>query len=181
MRKYLSVWLAVAALVVVPAAHATSPNVLIIDPDPGEALSGGIPATFAGDDSTFAARDDGSSVFVGVDHISPTGVYEGWQFQFAAPLGQPLQVGTYTDIARAPFRAWGQAGWDATHMNTWCNTVSGSFTVNQFTYGPLTYLNGGYYYRVNVFDADWKIYCGNETPGRPNGLAVVIAYALRRR
>jgi hypothetical protein len=170
MLKPFAVLAALAALLLAPNAQAASGNLLVIDPDPGESLSGGLAKTFTGDSSTFAADYDEVSVRIGVDYVSPAGDYEGWSIQFAAPPGQPLATGTYTDIARAPFRAWGQAGWDATHSTTGgCNTITGSFTVNAFTWGAFK-SNG--YHRVSVFDADWEIHCSD----RPEALRGHVHY-----
>ena len=173
MIKSLVVLAALTALLLAPNADAASANVLVIEPDTGEWLSGGVAKTFSGDSSTFSANYDEVSVHIGVDYISPEGAYEGWTMQFAAPPGQPLEVGTYTDIARAPFRAWGQAGWDATHTATTaggaCNTISGSFTVNAFAWGSFK-SNG--YRRVLIFDADWEIRCSE----RPETLRGHVHY-----
>ena len=61
------------------------------------------------------------------------------------------------DIARAPFRAWGQAGMDVISPAGGCNTVSGEFTVLEATYGP--YLPGIGYLRVISFEATFEMYC----------------------
>jgi hypothetical protein len=49
MIKPLAVLAALAALLLAPNAHAASANLVVIDPDPGESLSGGLAKTFTGD------------------------------------------------------------------------------------------------------------------------------------
>lgn len=55
--------------------------------------------------------------------------YHWWDLEFAAPAGQQLRPGTYTNAQRAPFRAAGTAGIDVGGEGRGCNQISGSFTV----------------------------------------------------
>jgi hypothetical protein len=160
MSRLLAIFVPVlVALAFAGNAFGSNSDSLTIDPDPGESLSGGVAASYSDADSTFGAHYDGVDAFVNVVRTDPvTNISDVWNLEFSAPPGQPLMPGTYTNIARAPFRAWGQAGVDITHHEG-CNTVSGSFTVNSFTPGPINYQIG--YYRVNVLDIDFSIQCGD--------------------
>ena len=127
---------------------------LSLDSTPGDPLGGGIQQTFTTANATFRALSNGEDTFVYVS--SPLA---GWELRFAAPRGSgQLTPGTYADIARAPFRAWGQAGMDVISPAGGCNTISGQFTVAEATYGP--YLPGVGYLRVISFEATFELYCG---------------------
>jgi hypothetical protein len=52
----------------------------------------------------------------------------------AAPAGQNLEPGSYTDVQRAEFRGAGFPGLDVYGDGRGCNTVAGSFTVYDATY-----------------------------------------------
>jgi hypothetical protein len=159
LRLVSIVALALVALALSGNASAATGDSLTTAPDPGEVLTGGVAASYSDADSTFRAHYDGVDAFVDVVRTDPnTGIADIWNFEFSAPPGQPLTAGTYSDIARAPFRAWGQAGMDVIHHDG-CNTISGSFTVNAFTPGPLNTQIG--YYRVLLLDVDFAIQCGD--------------------
>jgi hypothetical protein len=49
-------------------------------------------------------------------------------------LGLPMQPGFYADAQRADFASAGHPGLDVSFDHRGCNTVTGNFTVNEFTY-----------------------------------------------
>ena len=67
-------------------------------------------------------------------------------------LGIPLQPGTYTDAQRADFAAPGHAGLDISFQNRGSNTLTGGFTVTDFTYSG-TAQSG---FVIDTFDATFE-------------------------
>ncbi len=51
-------------------------------------------------------------------------------------LGIPMQPGVYLDARRAAFAPIGHPGLDVSFRNLGCNTLTGSFTVTDATFGP---------------------------------------------
>jgi len=75
-----------------------------------------------------------------------------WNLDFAAPQGQTLAVGTYDNAIRAGFPDRGAApGLDVGGNGRGCNTLTGSFTVTQVTFGAAG--------TVETFDADFEQHC----------------------
>lgn len=67
-------------------------------------------------------------------------------------LGLPLQPGTYTDAQRADFAALGHAGLDVSFQNRGSNTLTGSFTVTDFTYSGTAQSD----FVIDTFDATFE-------------------------
>ena len=157
MRYMLWLVLLVVALTagIVPGtASSATGTFLTLDSQPGDPLGGGMKRTLTSANATFTARSNGEDTFIYV-HAPLSG---GWEVQISSPRGSgQLVPGTYTNIARSAFRAWGQPGMDVTSPAGGCNTVSGSFTVNEATYGP--YLPGIGYLRVIAFEATFEVHC----------------------
>jgi hypothetical protein len=66
-------------------------------------------------------------------------------------LGIPIQPGTYTNAQRAAFAAPGHPGLDVSFQNRGCNTVTGSFTINEVTFSdPNT---------IATFSASFEQHC----------------------
>ncbi len=141
--------------VLFPSTGASATGTFLqIDSQPGDPLGGGVDTTFNLSNATFRAWSNGEDTFVSV--YSP--LAGGWEVQISSPRGSgQLVPGTYTDIGRSAFRAWGQPGMDVTSPAGGCNTVSGTFTVNEAAYGP--YLPGFGYLRVIAFDATFAVSC----------------------
>ena len=132
---------------------ATGPaTVLILDSDPGDWIGAGQYQTIDGSTATFTPFTSGGSApsAVGVS-VTQSGVT--WGAGFAAPPGQALAVGSYTGAVRAPFNQPGQPGLDVSGDGRGCNTVSGSFTVED-----LALATDG---TVLAFAATFVQYCGN--------------------
>jgi hypothetical protein len=156
--RYALLVIAVAAVVTPSTAATATGTFLQLDSQPGDPLGGGTQQTLAPPSATFRAQSNGEDTFVFVN--APSG---GWEVQISAPRGSgQLVPGTYTDIARSAFRAWGQPGMDVISSSGGCNTVSGSFTVHEAIYGP--YLPGIGYLRVIAFEATFEVHCNSGTP-----------------
>ena len=54
-----------------------------------------------------------------------------WDFVFAAPEGEPLRVGEYTDALRAAFANPVKPGMDVSGAGRGCNRLSGDFVINE--------------------------------------------------
>lgn len=80
-----------------------------------------------------------------------------WTVNLAAPRGQSLQVGTYSNATRAAFRDSGQPGLDVYGDGRGCNQVFGTFTITTIEIAP----NGA----VMALDATFVQHC--ETPTAP--------------
>lgn len=79
-----------------------------------------------------------------------------WHMRFAAPQGETLATGTYDGATRYPFQAPSDPGMDVFGDGRGCNTLTGSFTVTQVTFG-----SGG---AVESFDADFEQHCEGAEP-----------------
>jgi hypothetical protein len=151
--------LALVAVISPAAASSATGTFLQLDSQSGDPLGGGLQQTFTPSDATFRAWSNGEDTFVNV-YAPTSGV---WDIEISAPRGSgQLVPGTYTNIARSPFRAWGQPGMNVTSPAGGCNTVSGTFTVNEAVYGP--YIPGFGYLRVISFDATFEVHCSDVVP-----------------
>jgi hypothetical protein len=83
---------------------------------------------------------------------------------FQAPAGQQLAVGTYTGALRANTPIGSAPGLDLTFSGLGCNTVSGSFTIYQFTLGA----DGS----VDTLNATFDQVCDNG-PGKAQGRVLI--------
>ena len=81
----------------------------------------------------------------------------GWWYQdFAAPVGQPLLVGTYEGATRYPFQASGVPGLSVSGNGRGCNTLTGRFVVHDAVYGANQ--------SIQFFDASFEQHCEGSTP-----------------
>ena len=102
------------------------------------------------------ASTDGNSVGVNITGDTT------WTLDFAAPQGQALTAGTtYDNVARDPFQASTQPGLSLYGDGRGCNTVTGSFTVNQAVFGP-----DGW---IQSFDATFVQHCEGSTTSEATG------------
>jgi hypothetical protein len=120
-----------AALAAPAAAHGSSSAVLYSDQ--GDYIGGGQQRLFHDGNATFPTSGDASHFTIvlagGLDD-------EVFTVNVAAPPGEQLQEGTYTDAERAAFRSAGHAGLDIWGEGRGCNTVDGSFEVKDILVGP---------------------------------------------
>jgi HYR domain-containing protein len=147
------------ATVVLPPGQITVPSsgtFLYMNSEPGDYIGGGIEQLYTSADSSFSA-----SLPEGGSHFSAAviqGAYTHWWYvDLAAPDGQPLQVGSYTDAERYPFQSPGHPGLSIDGDGRGCNTDFGQFDVNDIQYAP----SG----ELLVFDATFEQHC--ESPTAP--------------
>jgi hypothetical protein len=112
-------------------ALTTPVSAAIYDSDPGDYIGQGQYQSFDYA-SAFVNRftSDGSapsSIAGGAGSLGAT---------FSAPPGLALTVGSYPGAVRAPFAGPGQPGLEVTGMGRGCNTITGSFTIEELTLAP---------------------------------------------
>lgn len=80
--------------------------------------------------------DNSLSISIINDFASNPDISARWYYlDFAAPSNQPLTVGTYTDATRYPFQQAPSAGLSFSANGAGNNTLTGSFTVLEASYG----------------------------------------------
>jgi hypothetical protein len=131
-------------------------GMLAMSSDAGDYIGQGRLYSFATPSNLFFARSDegGSRITVTVRPDPVDTSY--WSLEFAAPWGQQLVPGTYTNVERASSRSIGSAGLDINGEYRGCNRVAGSFTVLEARYEPSGY--------VDSFDATFEQHCEGATP-----------------
>lgn len=138
----------------VAAAQPVTAGSLSFNGDPGDFITGGQSYSYsvAAGDSFQVASEDGNHVQVSVRATNG----DWWDLNLAAPSGQTLTPGDYQGAIRYPFQAPSQPGLDLSGNGRGCNTVTGSFTVQQAAFGPHGY--------VQTFDATYEEHCEGGTP-----------------
>ena len=121
--------------------------------DPGDYITGGLKYSYTTgvDELTVSSSDDNSLVSIRVNG----GNGDWWYLDFDAPLGQPLTPGTYSDATRFPFNGAGP-GLTLFGNGRGCNTLTGTFTVLDVSFGPHGY--------VETFDATFEQHCEGGEP-----------------
>jgi hypothetical protein len=121
--------------------------------DPGDFITGGLKYSYVAgvDQLTVSASADNSVVSIGVNGANG----DGWSLDFDAPLSQPLVPGTYPDATRYPFNGAGP-GLSLSGNGRGCNTLTGTFTVLDASFGP-----NGY---VEAFHATFEQHCEGMEP-----------------
>lgn len=104
----------------------------------------------------------GGSSVVEVNATGANG--DWWTLDFAAPAGQSLSLGTYSGATRYPFQGSG-AGLSVYGMGRGCNTLTGSFTVSDITFGPNNHLQS--------FAASFEQHCEGLVPALRGQVNVV--------
>ncbi|MGZ4896944.1 MAG: hypothetical protein ACXVJ0_10770 [Candidatus Angelobacter sp.] len=143
-------FLALALLTTSAHAQVTS---LSLNGDPGDFIDGGQTTFLTPADGTFNVNGTSGS---GVVSVSFFGGNEFWFLDFAAISGQPLTVGTYSGAARYPFQDPSQPGLSVFGDGRGCNTLTGSFTVLEISYGPDS--------NIASFDATLEQHCEGGAP-----------------
>ncbi len=96
--------------------------------EPGDYIGQGMTHEFSNDNGIFSISGDKSSLsisFEGDDH---------WSFDFAAPRGKELTVGSFTSAQRAAFHNPVKPGIDISGAGRGCNTIVGEFLVKQIEF-----------------------------------------------
>lgn len=119
--------------------------------EPGDYIGGGQQYSYASGVDTF--NNFGNNNYVDITVNGANG--DWWTIDFAAPTGQSLAPGTYTGATRYPFHGDGP-GLSIYGNGRGCNTLTGSFTVSNVTFGVNNYLQ--------TFDASFEQHCEGGTP-----------------
>ncbi len=127
---------------------------LTLQSDAGDYVGQGQTASFASPSDAFLVQGNGNAMRVDVHPADYPN--EFWQLELAAPAGQQLAPGTYSNAARWPFQSASQPGLQVFGDGRGCNTLTGSFTVLHAAYGP-------YGYPID-FDATFEQHCEGFAP-----------------
>jgi hypothetical protein len=131
----LSALAAGSLLVPVAAAHADdSPGTLTLHSEPGDVVGRGQDYSYTRPfDQVFPVGGFRGASTINADIEALNG--DSWRLTFAAPTGQPIAPGEYTDAQRFPFQEAGRPGLSVDGNSIGCNTLTGSFTVLELEYG----------------------------------------------
>ncbi len=141
-------------LVAAPAnAQPVEAGTVEFSGDPGDWITGGLKYSYVDgvDELTVSSSVDNSVVSIGVNGANG----DSWFLDFDAPLSQPLAPGTYPDAIRYPFNGAGP-GLSLTGNGRGCNTLTGTFTVLDASFGPHGY--------VEAFHATFEQHCEGLEP-----------------
>ena len=141
-----------ASVVLPPGSIAVpaSGTFLYFNSQQGDYIGGGIEQLYTSADTSFnASLPPGGGYFRAAVIQGP--YTHWWYVDIAAPPGQPLQIGSYTNAERASFRTAGHPGLDISGDGRGCNTVSGQFDVTDLQFAPTG--------ELLVFDATFEQHC----------------------
>jgi len=115
--------------------------------DPGDFVTGGGSFSYAtGTDNIDVSSSDGSTVLVSINGANG----DSWNLAFDAPGDEILKPGTYDGATRWESNGLG-AGLYLFGNGRGCNTLTGTFTVEDAVFGPFGY--------VQKFDATFEQHC----------------------
>lgn len=166
--------LAACALVAFPATArasyvAATQGSLTMTSDPGDYIGGGQSYSFATPDYTFFTHGDATYFDGNMAQVQVSGPGHSWSLGFQAPTGQTLTPGvTYPNAIRGLQSApppGAQPRMDVSGDGRGCNTLTGSFTVLDVTYGPYGYLQS--------FHVTFEQHCEGAAPALRGELTVV--------
>jgi hypothetical protein len=151
LRNTFAAALAAVALVLTILAGAAnaSPSqlaqsgTLTMTSDAGDYIGQGLAYSYATPTNVFFATTrswQGENNEVSVTMRTDAASTDYWVLEFAAPPGQTLTPGTYTDAVRVVSQGVSQPGLDVWGMGRGCNALSGSFTVSDAAFGPYGYV-----------------------------------------
>lgn len=124
--------------------------------DAGDYIGQGLTYSFSTPENVFfATQDAGNRVTLGVQQ-APDDFFHRWTVQLAAPPGEQLAVGTYTNAVRTVSRTPGTPGMDVFGEARGCNALTGNFTVDDLAFGPFRY--------VERFHATFEQHCEGAEP-----------------
>jgi hypothetical protein len=127
---------------------------LTMTSDPGDYVGQGSSYAYSVPATPFSVQNGGN--LVRVDTSVPGSPGDFWNLAFQAPAGQQLQAGTSHQADRWPFQPSDVAGLEVFGQGRGCNTLTGSFTILDATYGPFGYLES--------FDATFSQHCEEAAP-----------------
>jgi hypothetical protein len=172
--RLILVALVACALVAFPARAradyvAATQGSLTMTSDPGDYIGGGQSYSFATPDYTFLTHGDATYFDGNMLVVQVSGAGEWWYLGFQAPTGQTLTPGvTYANAIRGLQSSpppGSQPRMDIFGDGRGCNTLTGSFTVLDVTYGPYGYLQS--------FHVTFEQHCEGATPALRGELNVV--------
>lgn len=126
---------------------------LTLTSDSGDYVGQGLSYEYAVPATAFNVQNSGN--LVRIDTSVPGNPVDRWNLAFQAPAGQTLQAGTTYVADRWPFQPAGLGGLMVFGQGRGCNTLNGSFTVLDATYGPFGYLDS--------FHATFEQHCEGAT------------------
>ncbi|MEV4512080.1 hypothetical protein AB0K00_24315 [Dactylosporangium sp. NPDC049525] len=162
-RMAVAVVVAAGLLGPVQIAHAQEASAAIITmtSDPGDAVGLGQGyelSRAAGDQITFSFRNDGI-LYMTVQ----TAGGQQWGLDFSAPAGQQLRPGVYANaVGRGP-TAPGVPGMNVSGLGRGCNTLTGSFTIENLVPGPVAYYAPNLNY-LQSLDLSFEQHCDGLEP-----------------
>ncbi|KDN20506.1 hypothetical protein [Amycolatopsis rifamycinica] len=109
-------------------------------------------STEANDRLTVNASEDRNHIAVSVSAFNS----DWWTVDLAAPSGTGLTAGTYDAATRYPFQEPDAPGLDLSGNGRGCNTLVGTFTVQNVVFGPRGY--------VQTLDATFEQHCEGAEP-----------------
>jgi hypothetical protein len=144
-----------AVLLIGGAANAqpVTSGSLAFSGDQGDYISGGRSYTYstAANDS-LNVNSNGNGITISVNGAKG----DWWTLGLSAPSGQTLVPGVYNAATRAAFKAPTVPGLELSGNGRGCNTLTGSFAIQNVVFGPDNY--------VEKFDATYEQHCEGGTP-----------------
>jgi hypothetical protein len=131
-------------------AQPVTSGALSFSGDAGDYISGGQAYSYSTDTQdqlNVSASSDDRHISVSVDGANG----DWWYLDLAAPSGQALGAGTYANATRYPFNSATEPGLSVDGNGRGCNTLTGSFTIEDAVFGP-----NGY---VQTLDATYEQHC----------------------
>jgi hypothetical protein len=123
---------------------------LYLKSQPGDYIGQGAEELYTSTDSFIdGSLPQGGSTFNA--RVIQGNYVDWWYVTIAAPIGQPLTVGSYTGAVRAAFRPAGTPGLDISGNGRGCNTLTGRFEVTALSFAP--------YGDLSLFDATFEQHC----------------------
>jgi DNA-binding beta-propeller fold protein YncE len=134
----------------------TTGSFLYMKSQPGDYIGQGAEKLYSPANNSFieGALPQGGTLFHA--RVIQGNFAEWWNVDIAAPVGQPLGVGSYTGAMRAPFRTAGAPGLSVTGTGRGCNTLTGRFDVTALAFNE--------YGEVSLFDATFEQHCEGASP-----------------
>jgi hypothetical protein len=164
MKSSRILWVVLLLSIVAATAQAQVSS-LSLTSDPGDFIGQG-QTTFLVPSSVTATGSNGNSVQI----FFFTGSGEFWFLDFAAPIGQNLVAGTYSNAVLYPFETSSQPGLSISGDGRSCSTATGSFTVTEIS----PFSNGG----VSSLDIIFQQQCDGSSASLRGEIKVNVPFPL---
>jgi hypothetical protein len=120
-------------------AQPVTTGTLSFSGDPGDYISGGASYSYStANKDTLTVNGDSTDNHINVSVSGANG--DWWYLDLAAPSGQALAAGAYSGAARYPFQGTTQPGVSLDGDGRGCNTLTGSFVIQDVVFGPQGYV-----------------------------------------